>query len=190
MTTSKIGTLLLLTSLALGVIYGSYVMYIVITPLYSFKGVISGEIAIAWYKLEMSEKEIHLSTLDTIRILAFPLYTLGFFSITIGIAGAFITLRKSRLKQVIMEINLAASLSAIIYSALIVQLGRLIAREASHLDIDLVYTNNAGLVNFGQTEVYKHITTKLLEPGPVMLITTAYLILTMVTIILSREKRV
>ena len=181
------GTFLMLTSLALGVIYGSYVMYIVITPLYSFKGVVSGEIAVAWYKLEMSEKEIHLSTLDTIRILAFPLYTLGFFSIAIGIAGAFITLTKSRLKQVIMEMNLAASLSAVIYSALIIQLGRLIAREASHLDIDLVYTNNAGLVDFGRTEVFKHAVTNLLNPGPVLAITTFYLVMTVIALIIEQK---
>jgi len=190
LTSSRLGTLLLIASLVLSAIYGLYLMYIVLTPLYSFRGVVSGEAAVAWYRLEMNGEKIHLSTLDTIRILAFPLYTLGFFSITIGILGSLLVVMKPRLKQVIMEMNLAAALSAIIYSALIVQLGRLIAREASHLDIDLVYTNNAGLVNFGQTEVYKHITTKLLEPGPVMLITTAYLILTMVTIILSREKRV
>ena len=174
MTSSRMGTLLLIVSLVLGAIYGVYLMYIVLTPLYSFRGVVSGEVAVAWYRLELNGEKIHLSTLDTIRILAFPLYTLGFFSITIGILGSLLVVRKPRLKQVIMEMNLAAALSAVIYSALIVQLGRLIAREASHLDIDLVYTNNAGLVNLGQTEVYKNTVARLLEPGLVMFITTIY----------------
>ena len=187
MTSSRMGTLLLIASLVLSAIYGLYLMYIVLTPLYSFRGVVSGEVAVAWYKLEMNGEKIHLSTLDTIRILAFPLYTLGFFSVTIGILGSLIAVRKPRLKQVIMEMNLAAALSAIIYSALIVQLGRLIAREAFHLDIDLVYTNNAGLVNFGQTEIYKHAATSLLNPGPVLAITTLYLVITAIALITEQR---
>ncbi len=183
MTSSRMGTLLLIASLLLGAIYGFYLMYIVLTPLYSFRGVVSGEVSIAWYRLEMNGEKIHLSTLDTIRILAFPLYTLGFFSITIGTFGLLIAVKKPRLKQVIMEMGLAAALSAVIYSALIVQLGRLIAREASHLDIDLIYTNNAGLVNFGQTEVYKHAATSLLNPGPVLAITTLYLVMTVIALV-------
>ena len=189
MTSSRMSTLLLIASLVLGAIYGLYLIYIVLTPLYSFRGVVSGEVAVAWYRLVMNGEKIHLSTLDTIRILAFPLYTLGFFSITIGILGSLIAVMKPRLKQIIMEMNLAAALSAIIYSALIVQLGRLIGREASHLDIDLIYTNNAGLVDFGRTEVYKHAVTSLLNPGPVLAITTLYLVIT-ATALITEQKTV
>lgn len=179
-----------LASLLMSLIYGFYILYIVVTPLYSFSGVVTGEIAISWYKLEMDERKIHISALDAIRILAFPLYTLGSFATTIGTIGTYIALRRSRLKQVVIEMNLAVSLSAIIYSALIVQLGRLVSREAKHLDIDLVYTNNAGTVNFGQTEVYRHTAIMLLEPGQVILITAVYIFLTIIALVIPTDQEI
>jgi hypothetical protein len=88
--TSRRNDLVLLLSSILSLLYGLYLMYIVITPLYTLKGVFNGKIAISWYELELNGNKVHLSTLDTIRILGFPLYTLGFFSLIIGIAGIYI----------------------------------------------------------------------------------------------------
>ena len=170
-----------LITLLTAVLYGLYLVYIVINPIYVLRGVINGKIAIAWYELEMNGEKLDLPTLDTVRILGFPLYTLGFFSITVGIVGIYVVLRKPSFTQVIMEMNLATSLGGLIYSALAVQLGRLVNLEASHLKIDLAYVNNAGLVNFGRTHVYKLYTETLIEPGPILAVTTFYLVLTFIS---------
>ncbi len=172
-----------LITLLTAILYGLYIIYIVVNPMFSLRGVINGKIAVAWYELEMNGEKLHLPTLDTIRILGFPLYTLGFFSITIGIIGIYVIFRKPRYIQPIIEMNLATSLGSIIYSALAVQLGRLVSLEASHLKINLLYTNNAGLVDFGRTKISKLLTATLIEPGPLLAVTTFYLILTFISII-------
>jgi hypothetical protein len=133
-------------------------------------GVVRGELAPFWYRIEALGRPIHYSTAEAGRILAaLPIM----FSIFLIVGLAVLRYIDDRAAS---EVLLGASMGYLPIGTVPVLLEKLVERACRSLDVDLVYRTSAGLVNLGETSVYySRIHGLLASPHVYMALATAFL---------------
>jgi len=135
-------------------IFGIFLLYLLSIPLYIFRGVVDGYIALSSYSLRYYGERIYLSSLDSVRILSLPLYILSISMILTAIySSTALALRKDRHIYTASEIMLGISLAHIAITPLVIGMLRIIDSEARGLRTTNIFYTSAGLVNFGSTEM-------------------------------------
>jgi len=135
-------------------IFGIFLLYFLSIPLYLFRGVVDGYIALSSYSLRYYGERIYLSSLDSVRILSLPLYILSIFMILTAIYSSIaLVLKKDRHIYTASEIMLGVSLASIAMTPIVIGILGIIDSEVRGLRITNVFYTSAGLVNFGSTEM-------------------------------------
>ncbi len=123
-----------------------------LTPACDFEGTVEGTVAPLWYNIMLYGKPLRLSVLEAIRLIALvPTYLSLFMILSFIVSIALIPRRAGA------ELLLGVSLGYLSLGIISPLLDRVIRAVCKSLDLDLVYTTSAGVVNLGTTTVeYSH----------------------------------
>jgi len=131
---------------ALAVLYALFLIYLLIAPLARFTGVVSGVVALTYYRLSYYGAPVDLESLDAVRVISLLLVAEAAFMLLTGIC--MIACRNQRL---IRELALSASLIAVMYIPIYIGLLRIVDVEVASLAVSNTWVTSAGIVDFGHT---------------------------------------
>lgn len=160
--------------------YSLYLFTIIFTPKYILNGVISGEIALTYNRLEYYGEKIKFDAFSTINTLIIPAIILSIYQTIISIV-AIIKINKGKNVKKEMKLLFSGSLTSISISGLIIGLLKAVEIEIEKLNIDLNYISSAGRIMFGETIIQITLVTSILM-NPLMILMATIIQIVMTTI--------
>ena len=175
MKANKSETLHIITPLTT-ILYTTYSFLILLTPIYTTEGIITGKIALTYYYLNYLNTPIHLDSLNTINIFTIPLHLLNSYLILTSITTLYDHFKKKQRITHDIRMLFGGALATLPYTALLLNLLKLLATETTQLNINLNSITSAGYVYLGEAHTRIINTTSILIATPTIIITTSILL--------------
>ena len=135
-------------SLALSAGIGALLLAWALSPHCTFEGAVSGEVAPFWYSLSILGRPVRVDTLDSLRLIAFPVVALSIYLLLLPLASRRLGWEAG------LELTLGGALAYLSLGVVPPMHWRIQQAACSALDVDLVYTTSAGVIDFGPTVLH------------------------------------